>query len=234
MNQLDFVIQNIQGVLFIENFAFRNKLGIASKINEAVNNLFDGDPTMIDLPPEAPLEIPRIQLKDSKPVYSLNFCPNRIDFFYNEAGKPEKKLSNLKEEYLDYFSKIVALVKDEYCLSTPRIAIIIKALSEVEAGSNLFLQEKFFKNASFFRDTHALEIHSLEKRMMKEFDINRWFRIKTARTPAGQDDILFVEIDINTQPEKPRDFGKKEITDFCLDSIEFAKENFLNCFGVSL
>ena len=51
MNELNFVIQNIQGVLFIENFAFRNKLGIASRINEAVDNLFDGDPTMLDLPP---------------------------------------------------------------------------------------------------------------------------------------------------------------------------------------
>ena len=185
MNQLDFVIQNIQGVLFIENFAFRNKLGIASKINEAVDNLFDGDPTMLDLPPEAPLEIPRIQMKDSKPIYSLNFCPNRIDFFYNEPGTPKKKLSNVKEEYLNYFSKIVALVKDEYCLSTSRIAIIVKALSDVEAGSNLFLQKKFFANASFFRETHALEIHSLEKRRMKEFDINRWFKNQDGKDSYG-------------------------------------------------
>ena len=234
MIQLEFVIQNIQGVLFIENFTFRNKLGIASGINEAVNNLFDGDPTMLDLPPEAPLEIPRIQLKDSKPIYSLNFCANRIDFFYNNPGKPEKKLSDLKDEYLNYFFKIVALVKQEYHLSTPRLAIVLKALSDIEIGSNLFLQEKFFGNTPFFRETHALEIHALKKRTMKEFDINRWFRIKTARSPNGQDDILFVEVDINTQPEKPRDFEKEEIREFCLSSIEFAKESFLTCFGVSL
>ena len=98
--------------------------------------------------------------------------------------------------------------------------------------SGLFVRS--VADAPFFRGTHALEIHSLEKRMMEEFDINRWFRIKTARTPMGRDEILFVEIDINTQPEKPRDFGKEEITAFCLNSIEFAKKNFLNCFGVSL
>jgi hypothetical protein len=234
MSRLDFVIQNIQGVLFIENFAFRNKLGIASKINEAVNNLFDGDPTILDLPPEAPLEIPRIQLKDSKPVYSLNFCANRIDFFYNDPGKPEKKLSDLKDEYLNYFFKIVALVKQEYHLSTPRLAVVLKALSDIETGANSFLQENFLGKAPFFKETHTLEIHALEKRQMRKFDINRWFRIKTARSPNGQDDILFVEVDINTQPEKPRDFEKEEITEFCLSSIEFAKESFLNCFGVSL
>jgi hypothetical protein len=139
MSGLEFVIQNIQGVLFIENFAFRNKLGIASRINEAAGNLFDGDPTMLDLPLEAPPEIPRIQLKDSKSHYSLNFCLNRIDLFYNEAGKPEKKFGNLKEDYLNYFSKIVGLVKDDYHLSTPRIALVLKAVSDVERGGNLFM-----------------------------------------------------------------------------------------------
>ena len=124
-------------------------------------------------------------MKDSKPIYSLNFCPNRIDFFYNEPGTPKKKLSNVKEEYLNYFSKIVALVKDEYCLSTSRIAIIVKALSDVEAGRIYFCRAVLCK-CLFFQETHALEIHSLEKRRMKEFDINRWFRIKTARTPTAR------------------------------------------------
>lgn len=234
MGDLNFLIQNIQAVLFIENFAFRNKLGIASKINEAVNNLFDGDPTMLELPPEAPPEIPRIQLKDSRPMYSLNFCPNRIDFFYNESGKPVKKLSDLEDEYFNYFIRIVTLVKDEYHVSTPRIAIVLKALSNIDIGANVFLQNKFFENIPFFKETHSLEIHALEKRGLKEFDINRWFRIKTARSPIGRDDILFIEIDINTQPDKPKDFEKEEIRDFYLTAIEFAKENFINCLGASL
>ena len=51
MEKLRFSIQNIQSVLFIENFAFRNKLRIASRIDEVVDNLFDGDPTMLDLQP---------------------------------------------------------------------------------------------------------------------------------------------------------------------------------------
>jgi hypothetical protein len=234
MGQLDFVIQNIQSVLFIENFAFRNKLGIASRVNEAVNNLFDGDPTMLDLPVDAPPEIPRIQLKDSKSHYSLNFCLNRIDLFYNEAGKPEKKLATLKEDYLNYFFKIVALVKDDYHLSTPRIALVLKGVSDVERGANLFMAEKFLGNMPFFGDTYALEIHALEKREFKEFDINRWFRIKTARSQITKSEVLFAEIDINTQPEKPREFKKEEIRKFCLTAIEFAEDSFRSCFGVSL
>jgi hypothetical protein len=234
MSQLNFFIQNIQGVLFIENFAFRDKLRIASKINETVNNLFDGDPTMLDLPVDAPPEIPRIQLKDSKSHYSLNFCLNRIDLFYNEAGKPEKKLATLKEDYLNYFFKIVALVKDDYHLSTPRIALVLKSVSDVERGANLFMAEKFLGNMPFFKDTYALEIHTLEKKELKEFEINRWFRIKTARSQLTKSEVLFVEIDINTQGEKPKEYKKEEIRQFCLTAIEFAEDNFRNCFGVPL
>jgi hypothetical protein len=234
MIELNFFIQNIQAVLFIENFAFQNKLAIASRINDVVDNLFDGDPTMLDLPADAPPEIPRIQLKDSRPIYSLNFSPSRIDFFYNESEKPEKSLNIIKDEYLGYFFKIVNLVKDEYRLTIPRTAIVLKAISEVEMGSNLFLYEGFLGRNPFFKDTYAMEIHALEKSRMKDFNINRWFRIKTARSSLDRNNVLFVEIDINTQPEKPRDFGKEEIKDFYFSSIEFAKNSFLSCFGVSL
>lgn len=234
MENLRFFIQNIQSVLFIENFAFRNKLGIASRINQVVNNLFDGDPTMLDLPPDAPPEIPRIQLKDSKPIYSLNFSPTRIDFFYNEPGKPEKVLDSLKDDYLKYFFNIVNLAKDEYRLSISRIAVVIKAVSEIEGGSNLLIYGDFLGEKPFFRNTYGLEIHALEKTAMKSYDVNRWFRIKTARTPTGEDNILFVEIDINTLQDKPRDFDIAEIKDFFNKSIIYAKNSFLNCFGVSL
>jgi len=236
MEKLRFLIQNIQSVLFIENFAFRNKLRIASRVNEVVNNLFDGDPTMLDLPPDAPPEIPRIQLKDSKPIYSLNFSPTRIDFFYNEPGKPDKVLDSLKDDYLKYLFSIINLVKDEYRLSISRIAIVIKAVSEIEGGSNLLIHGNFLGERPFFKNTYGLEVHALEKTAMNSYDVNRWFRIKTARTPTGDDNILFVEIDINTftLQEKPRDFDLEDIKDFFNKSIIYAKNSFLNCFGVSL
>jgi len=234
MEKLKFFIQNIRSVLLIENFAFRNKLRIASRINEVVNNLFDGDPTMLDLPLDAPPEIPRIQLKDSKPKYSLNFSPTRIDFFYNEPGKPEKVFDSIKDDYLKYFFNIVNLVKDEYRLSISRVALVIKAVSEIEEGSNLLIYGNFLGEKPFFKNTYALEIHALEKAAINSYDINRWFRIRTDRTPAGEDKILSVEIDINTLPEKPRDFNIEEIKDFFNKSIIYARNSFSNCFGVSL
>lgn len=226
-----FFIQNIQGVLFIENFAFRNKLEVASKINDAVNNLFDGDPVMLDLPPEAIPEIPRIQLKDSNAVYSLNFSPVRVDFFYNEPGKPEKTLDSLIDNYLKYLFGIVELIKAAYNLGVPRIALVLKTLGEMEAGSNLFVYKKFLGENHFFKDASALEIHALEKTTIKDYHINRWLRMRTTGLPGN---ILSAEIDINTMPERHTDFDLEKIKDFYKTSLEFARQNFLNCFGESL
>jgi hypothetical protein len=225
-----FYIQNVQSVLFIENFAFRNKLEVASKINDAVNNLFDGDPVMLDLPPEVPPEIPRIQLKDSNAVHSLNFSPVRIDFFYNEPGKPGKTLDSLADTYLKYLFGIAGLIKAEYNLGVPRIALVLKVLGEMEAGSNLFVYKKFLGENHFFKDASALEIHALEKTTMKDYHINRWFRMRTG-LPGNN---LSVEIDINTIPERHGDFDLEKIKDFYKTSLEFARQNFLDCFGESL
>lgn len=230
---LRFLIQNIQAVLFIENFAFRNKLGIASRINEVVDNLFDRDPIMLDLPLEAPPEIPRIQLKDLKAVYSLNFSPIRIDFFYNEAGKPDKMLDSLREDFSKRLFKIVDLIKGEYHLTIPRIANVIKASSVVEGGSAHFIYDKFLRENAFFNNSFVTEIHSLEKTSMDDYHINRWFRIKTGET-ATQQDILSVEIDMNTLPDKPIDFDLNNIKDFFIGSFSFAKKNFADCFGQPL
>lgn len=235
---LRFPIQNIQGVLFIQNFAFRNKLLIASKINEALNNLFDGDPTMLDLPPQAPPEIPRIQLKDHNSVYSLNFSQIRIDFIYSEHGKPEKTLDSLSDAYLKYLFRITELVKTDYHLPTPRMALVLKTLSEMKTESVLFVHDKFLGGNPFFKDTSKLEIHALEKTTMKDYNINRWFRIKTGVAagvglPANEK-VLSVELDINTIPGKVLDFDTEKIKDFYKNSFDFARQNFLACFGEPL
>jgi hypothetical protein len=43
-----------------------------------------------------------------------------------------------------------------------------------------------------------------------------------------------VEVDINTIPEKDLDFDIEKIKDFYKNSLDFARQNFLSCFGESL
>jgi hypothetical protein len=104
----------------------------------------------------------------------------------------------------------------------------------VEKESTIFIYEKFLGNNSFFKNADKLEIHSLEKTKVKEYNINRWFRIRTGLGAGIKDNILAVEVDINTLPEKPVDFEIEKIRNFYITFFAFAKESFLNCFGVPL
>jgi hypothetical protein len=100
-------------------------------------------------------------------------------------------------------------------------------LGELEVEPNLFVYKKFLGENPFFKDASALEIHALEKTTMKDYYINRWFRIRTTGLPGNN---LYIEIDMNTIPERHTDFDLEKIKDFYRSSLEFAKQNFLNCF----
>jgi hypothetical protein len=233
-NMQEFFVQNIQGVLFIENFAFRNKLAIAARINNSVNDLFDGDPIMLELPLEAPPEIPRMQLKDSKGIHSLNFSPNRLDFFYKESEKPAKTLDSLSEHFLEYLFNIVDLVKGDYHLTISRVGVVLRVVSEVEEGSNPFIYQKFLGKNSFFRDCSILEIHALENTTIGDYDVNRWFRIRTNAGSSVNEKTVSVEIDINSRAEKLMDFQLESTKSFFKKSFDYARASLLNCFGESL
>ena len=63
---------------------------------------------------------------------------------------------------------------------------------------------------------------------------SRHYVLGSAKHYKGK--VVFVEIDINTftLQEKPKDFDLEEIKDFFNKSMIYAKNSFLNCFGVSL
>jgi hypothetical protein len=69
---------------------------------------------------------------------------------------------------------------------------------------------------------------------MKDYPINRWFRIRTGVGSPVNEKGLSVEIDINTVPEKETEFDLEKIKVFYTNSFDFAKKSFLNCFGESL
>jgi hypothetical protein len=61
-------INQIQLVLFNPGMAISDKIRLANNINNTLGGLFDGDPVVLPLPPDAPPELPRILLssKDGK------------------------------------------------------------------------------------------------------------------------------------------------------------------------
>ena len=89
-SNLDFFkVTTAQFVLFIDPLPDNsNKLDLAQKITQGTGNIFDGPPTILPIPNDAPQEIPRIILKDNTNTLNCNVCINRIDLLFKENKDP--------------------------------------------------------------------------------------------------------------------------------------------------
>ena len=72
---------SLQVALFVDGVIERPDL-LMPQINVEFNNMFNDMPNVIKLPPEAPAEIPIVQMFSVDQKYRLNISRNRIDFFY--------------------------------------------------------------------------------------------------------------------------------------------------------
>lgn len=69
---------SIQIALFFKDLVSRPDY-LAEQINKKLGNIFDAMPICIDLPLEAPAEIPVVQRKSTTVPHSLNISRNRSD-----------------------------------------------------------------------------------------------------------------------------------------------------------
>lgn len=89
----------LQFALFFESIEKRPDKFI-SKIDDALEDLFDQMPTIVPLPDEAPPEIPRVTMQSSDGVYICNISKNRIDFVMNCIGS-RNSISVILEDFIN-------------------------------------------------------------------------------------------------------------------------------------
>ncbi|WP_431811939.1 hypothetical protein [Lysinibacillus sp. FW12] len=83
----DAKLLQLQFVLFFKTIENRpDKL--INKVDTALVDIFDQMPNITNLPPDAPLEIPRVTMQSSDGLYACNIGKNRIDLFgyYQNSG----------------------------------------------------------------------------------------------------------------------------------------------------
>lgn len=111
-------------------------------LNETMQNLFNGIPATMDIPPEAPSEIPIIILKSENGAYVCQIARSRIDITLNRVSG-----SSSNQELLNDFN-IKAKSFVEYVLARRKIArfgmvtrYFYKTPDSVEV-----IKKKYFKN----------------------------------------------------------------------------------------
>ena len=156
---------SLQVALFVDGVIDRPDL-LMPQINAEFNNMFNDMPNVIKLPPEAPAEIPIVQMFSIDQKYHLNISRSRVDLFYT-AQAP---LVDSTPLYLQTLSPLIAQFYN-YIVENRKIPI-----NRVGFITTIFYPEE--KNISRIVKRYFAD-KSFEKSCELSFRVNTQSKIKS-------------------------------------------------------
>lgn len=202
----DFELLQVQAAGFTPRLALNaNKL--LSYLLSRWGDTFQGAPTVLPIPDDAPPEIPRIMLVSADQSYRLNVSPVRTDVFVARQA-PDKDIELL--EFLRWSSGLLSDLAEFATTQVGRLACVLTRIARTEDPGRSLAQH-FCKDEWLLADgplnrPEDFELHAHKRfRLTGEFVINSWVRCKTATVTDKQRGLdsraVLVEQDFNTLPE---------------------------------
>lgn len=223
-------LESLQSVLFVNSLDFTNKLQLAQDLQKTKSINIGGDPTVLPLPNDAPLEIPRIMLKSNDQTYNVNAGPSRIDILfknksYDKDGIPQSDSKAVAKQIIETTLEINEIIVKKYRAQVNRSALIARVLIKLDVSSKEYLYKKFIKKPS--DQPFEVNLAMLYRKELGKFKVNKWKRFETLRNIKNPDDesALSLILDINSLPEIDYKFSKETISDFLSKaSVEIDKD----------
>jgi len=211
-------IASVQATIFTPGLSFHSP-SIFKKLFQIEPDLFDGDPTVLPIPEDAPKEIPRITLQNNNKSLKLEVSPSRVNFFRTKISPDDDiNIENFAELSSQFLNSYLGSV-DAKC---GRLAAVVRRFSLVENPGRViavhFCRKEFLEAP--FDKPENFEIHAHKAYLLKGFDrVNSWVRIRSGIAQfAGQvpKSAIIVEQDINTLSKgiEEKSYNEEEITKF--------------------
>jgi hypothetical protein len=211
-------LASIQASIFTPNLS-SDSSNILKKLFKLDTKLFDGAPTVLPLPPDAPPDIPRITLQDKANTLRLEIALHRMNI-YRLKGNEEDFIIPI--QFHEIASPFLNSLLREFGTKCVRLAAVIKRYYKIENPAseivNHFNKESFLKEP--FDRPSEFELHSLKKYNLPDFDdVNSWVRVKSGiihAKGATPKPAIIIEQDINTFAEDMvnKDFSEDQIHNF--------------------
>ncbi len=229
-------VDSIQLVLFSPGIVIFDVLKAGVTIREKYLNVLDGEPVILPIPDDAPVEIPRIQMSSKDKTYSLSISKNRVDLILRYK---KDELSNVSpfQELFENFLSLFQYLKNELNAKVTRLAIVTHWVIELDGGSSAeHLLSKYINKEAPIARPRELEIHCLNRETLSDFEANKWTRIRSAHDISlpHEDRLISFLLDINTLAENTYDFKKESIQAFLEESVRIMKntlESHLSLLG---
>lgn len=207
----NFKVQKIQLALFPKNFNLIDKVKVANDLKVKTGSLFDGESTILPLPIDAPLEIPKIILQSKDNIFTCNVAIPRIDF--SQQVNEKQTFEETKKDYLAKVKQIYSYFIKDQDLIIGRIGFVVDFITDLTESSNKKLQNQLLKETCYFAKSEKIKSISLvfveEDNINGSWEVNRLIKIDSLRkiSEPADDQKLALRYDINTIPEKINEYS---------------------------
>lgn len=211
----------IQIALFFKDIINRPDF-VAENINQRLGNMFDAMPTCMDLPLDAPAEIPIVYRKSTKLPHLLNVARNRCDLILtpmienNSLGVIESRYNNEITEYIKAAMEGNDIV---------RIGIVYTVFKETEKPCD-YISNKYF--GGNIKGENELSFRVNKVSILKGIETNSVFNVSNAiaETNGKKDEgILFIRDINNVVKATNSKLTLKQITNILKHSYSMLDEN---------
>jgi len=230
---MDIRVRRILVVLF-GDITLADRISVAQSLSKATKGLFSGEQTILPIPDDAPLEIPRIMLGDKDKMFRCHISRKRLEFSLEPKSGGSQKLKEIENDFLNQLANIATVAKTGLKVKIERLGIVVNSAMFLEESPVDFLMERFLKSGMIV-DPCELNLNFLHKFALGEFKVNRWNRIRClspeGKENSGEINALHIETDVNTVPEIKYDFSAAQIPAFCSQVFTFVESDLESFFA---
>lgn len=185
-------VLKIQIALFLKDFINRPDL-LAEHINDRMGNLFDAMPMCLDLPLDAPAEIPVVTRKSTRLPHVLNVSRNRCDLILT-PNIENSSLSVIEARYSDEIDTFIkaTLVNN----SLLRIGVVYTVFEEKVKPCDV-ISQKYFGGSIKGESELSFRVNKVTS--IKGIEVNNVFNVSNATAETNgetREGILYIR-DIN-------------------------------------
>ena len=212
---------NLQVALFFKDIVSRPDL-LAENINKRLGNMFDAMPACIDLPIEAPAEIPIVYRKSTKLPHTLNVARNRCDLFFTPMVENDS-LGVIEARYNNEIIEYIKATMEEN--NVIRIGLVYTVFQEAENPCD-YISAKYFGGHIKGESELSFRVNRIMK--IKGIEVNSVLNISNAIAETEgkkEEGILFVRDINNAVKTTSSDLTLKQIVSILKHSYSLLDEN---------
>ena len=200
---------SIQLAIFSQDMITRPDL-LFNEVNTKMGGVIDGMPTILNLPPEAPVEIPIVQAKSIDGHINVNVSKMRIDLIinlvYENDLSPLQSFENNKNILQSFYKGVLS------CINANRTGFVLTLFDPREDGVRAIFNKYFSEKYTSKCVESSMRMN--KQNMRKSIVYNNIYAVEAATINVGVENVsgVLFQYDINNAPEQDKKINEDTIS----------------------